>query len=68
MIFLALLALVLSSGADHHHERFALLVVSGYGLIAVLALVLAWLRIFNRLLPYACQSAWNKGSVADLMR
>lgn len=53
VIFLALLALVLSSGADHHHERFAVLVVSGYGLIAVVALVLAWLRIFNWLLPYA---------------
>ena len=37
----------------HHHERFALAVVSAYGLIAVVALTLAWRRTFHPLLPYA---------------
>jgi len=53
VIFLTLLALVLTSGADHHHERFALLAVAAYGLVAVVALVLAWRRIFYPALPYA---------------
>lgn len=53
VIFSALLALVLSSGTDHHHERFALVVVSAYGLIAAVALTLAWRRTFHPLLPYA---------------
>lgn len=53
VIFVALLALVLSSTVDHHHERFALLVVSGYGLVTIVALILAWRRMFHPLLPYA---------------
>lgn len=53
VIFFALLILVLASGTDHHHERFALAVVSAYGLVAIVALILAWQRIFHPILPYA---------------
>lgn len=53
VIFLALLALVITSGVDHHHERFALITVAAYGVVAVAALVLAWRQIFHPALPYA---------------
>jgi Adenylate cyclase, family 3 (some proteins contain HAMP domain) len=53
VIFFALLILVLASGADHHHERFALAVVSAYGLVAIVALILAWQRLFHPVVPYA---------------
>jgi adenylate cyclase len=53
VIFLTLLALVITSGVDHHHEQFALITVAAYGVVAVAALVLAWRRIFHPALPYA---------------
>jgi adenylate cyclase len=53
VIFLTLLALVITSGIDHHHEQFALFTVATYGVVALIALVLAWRRIFHPALPYA---------------
>jgi adenylate cyclase len=53
VIFLTLLALVITSGVDHHHERFALITVAAYGVVAVAAPVLAWRQIFHPALPYA---------------
>lgn len=53
VIFLTLLVLVLTSRVDHHHEQFALFTVAAYGAVAVVALVLAWRRIFHPALPYA---------------
>jgi adenylate cyclase len=44
---------VITSGIDHHHERFALITVAGYGVVAVIALFLAWRRVFHPALPYA---------------
>lgn len=53
VIFVALFALVLTSGTKHHHEQFALAVVSAYGVVAVCALLLAWRGVFHPVLPYA---------------
>jgi adenylate cyclase len=53
VIFSTLLALVLTSKVDHHHEQFALLTVAAYGVVTAVALVLAWRRIFHPALPYA---------------
>jgi hypothetical protein len=53
VIFSTLLALVITSRVDHHHEQFALITVAAYGVVAVVALVLAWRRIFHPTLPYA---------------
>lgn len=53
VIFSTLLALVLTSKVDHHHEQFALITVAAYGVVAVVALVLAWRRVFHPVLPYA---------------
>jgi len=52
-IFSTLLALVITSRVDHHHEQFALITVVAYGVIAAVTLVLAWQRIFHPALPYA---------------
>lgn len=53
VIFSTLLALVITSRVDHHHEQFALITVAAYGVVAVVALVLAWQRVFHPVLPYA---------------
>jgi adenylate cyclase len=53
VIFASLLALVMTTKVDHHHEHFALFTVAAYGVVAVAALVLAWRRIFHPALPYA---------------
>jgi len=53
VIFLTLLALVLTSRVDHHHEQFALLTVAAYGVVAIVELLLAWRRVFRPVLPYA---------------
>ena len=47
VIFLTLLALLFTSRVDHHHEQFALFTVAAYGVVSVVALVLAWRRIFH---------------------
>ncbi len=53
VIFLTLLMLMIASGIDHHHEVFVLITVAAYGVIAVIALMLAWRRVFHPALPYA---------------
>jgi len=53
VIFSTLLALVLTSKVDHHHEQFALFTVAAYGVVTAVALVLAVRRIFHPALPYA---------------
>ena len=53
VIFCTLLALVLTSKVDHHHELLALVTVAAYGVVTAVALVLAWRRIFHPALPYA---------------
>lgn len=53
VIFLTLLTLMIASGIDHHHEVFVLITVAAYGVIAVIALMLAWRSVFHPALPYA---------------
>jgi hypothetical protein len=48
LLILTLLALVIISRVDHHHEQFALVTGTAYGVIAAVALMLAWRRIFHR--------------------
>lgn len=52
VIFLTLLTLMIASGIDHHHEVFVLITVATYGVIAVIALMLAWRSVFHPALPY----------------
>lgn len=47
LLILTLLALVIISRVDHHHEQFALVTGTAYGVIAAVALMLAWRRIFH---------------------
>jgi di/tricarboxylate transporter len=47
LLILTLLALVINSRVDHHHEQFALVTGTAYGVIAAVALMLAWRRIFH---------------------
>jgi adenylate cyclase len=53
VIFISLLMLALTTRIDHHHERFALLTILAYGTVALVALALAWKRVFHPILPYA---------------
>ena len=53
VIFVTLLALMLTTRIDHHHEHFALFTVLAYGVGAFIALALAWKRVFHPILPYA---------------
>ena len=52
VIFFTLLSLVMATKINHHHEYFALSTVAAYGAVAVIALVLAWRRLFHPVLPY----------------
>ena len=53
VIFFPLLSLVMATKINHHHEVIALWTMAAYGAVAVIALVLAWRRLFHPVLPFA---------------